>query len=67
MRLSVSIDPSTALALSTRAKADSGTATFAQGMTPQTHLEERIKALKARDSQGALMHLAADQALSGSI
>ncbi len=63
--LSVSIVLSTALALSTLAKADFGTPAFAQGMTPQMHLEEGIKALKAGDSQGALIHLnAADQGIS---
>ena len=63
--LSVSIVLSTALALSILAKADFGTPAFAQGMTPQMHLEEGIKALKAGDSQGALIHLnAADQGIS---
>ena len=63
--LSVSIVLSTALALSILAKADFSTPTFAQGMTPQMHLEEGIKALKAGDSQGALTHLsAADQGLT---
>ncbi|MFL6323275.1 MAG: hypothetical protein ACJ71K_08605 [Nitrososphaeraceae archaeon] len=63
--LSVSIVLSTALALSILTKADFGTPAFAQGMTPQMHLEEGIKALKAGDSQGALIHLnAADQGIS---
>lgn len=44
---------------------DFGTLAFAQGMTPQMHLEEGIKALKAGDSQGALTHLnAAGQGIS---
>ncbi|MFL6356909.1 MAG: hypothetical protein ACJ71C_10185, partial [Nitrososphaeraceae archaeon] len=61
----VSIVLSTALALSILAKADFSTPVFAQGMTPQMHLEEGIKALKAGDSQGALIHLnAADQGIS---
>jgi hypothetical protein len=65
--LSVSIVLSTALALSVLAKADFSTPVFAQGMTPKMHLEEGIKALKAGDNQGALMHLsAADQGLSSS-
>jgi hypothetical protein len=60
-----SIVLSTALAMSVIAKADFGTSAFAQGMTPKMHLEEGIKALKAGDTQGALMHLnAADQGLS---
>jgi hypothetical protein len=63
--LSVSIVLSTALALSILAKADFGTPALAQGMTPQMHLDEGIKALKAGDSQGALTHLsAADQGLT---
>jgi Flp pilus assembly protein TadD len=63
--LSVSIVLSTALALSILAKADFSTQAFAQGMTPQMHLEEGIKALKAGDNQGALTHLsAADQGLT---
>jgi hypothetical protein len=63
--LSLSIVLSTALALSLLAKADFGTPAFAQGMTPQMHLEEGIKSLKAGDSQGALTHLsAADQGLT---
>jgi hypothetical protein len=63
--LSASIVLSTALAMSVIAKADFGTSAFAQGMTPKMHLEEGIKALKAGDTQGALMHLnAADQGLS---
>ena len=53
--LSVSIVLSTALALSILAKADFSTPAFAQAMTPQMHLEEGIKALKAGDSQGALI------------
>ena len=63
--LSASIVLSTALAMSVIAKADFGTSAFAQGMTPKMHFEEGIKALKAGDTQGALMHLnAADQGLS---
>jgi hypothetical protein len=63
--LSVSIVLSTALALSILAKADFGTRAFAQGMTPQMHLVEGIKAMKAGDNQGALIHLnAADQGIS---
>ncbi len=63
--LSLSIVLSTALALSLLAKADFGTPAFAQGMTPQMHLEEGIKSLKAGDNQGALTHLgAADQGLT---
>ena len=63
--LNVSVVLSTALALSILAKADIGTPALAQGMTPQMHLEEGIKALKAGDSQGALTHLsAADQGLT---
>ena len=55
------------LALSVLAKSDFGTTAFAQGMTPKMHLEEGIKALKAGDNQGALMHLsAADQGLTSS-
>ena len=62
---SASIVLSTALAMSVIAKADFGTSAFAQGMTPKMHLEEGIKALKAGDTQGALMHLnATDQGLS---
>jgi hypothetical protein len=63
--LSASIVLSAALAVSVLAKVDSGTPAFAQGMTPQMHLEEGIKALKAGDSQVALTHLsAADQGIS---
>jgi hypothetical protein len=62
--LSVSILLSAALALSILAKSDFGAPAFAQGVTPKMHLEEGIKALKAGDQQGALMHLgAADEAL----
>ena len=62
---SASIVLSIALAMSVIAKADFGTSAFAQGMTPKMHLEEGIKALKAGDTQGALMHFnAADQGLS---
>jgi hypothetical protein len=58
---------SAVLAVSVLAKADFGAPAFAQGMTPKMHLEEGIKALKAGDNQGALMHLgAADQGLSSS-
>ena len=63
--LSASILLSAVLALSVLVKADFSTSAFAQGMTPQMHLEEGIKALKAGDSQGALTHLnAADQGIS---
>jgi hypothetical protein len=56
---------SAALTISVLAKADFGAPAFAQGMTPQMHLEEGIKALKAGDQQGALTHLsAADQGLT---
>ena len=56
---------SAVLAVSVLAKADFGAPAFAQGMTPKMHLEEGIKALKAGDNQGALMHLGiADQGLS---
>ena len=65
--LSTSVLLSAVLALSVLAKADYGAPAFAQGMTPKMHLEEGIKALKAGDNQGALMHLgAADQGLSSS-
>jgi hypothetical protein len=65
--LSASLLLSAILALSVLAKSDFGTTAFTQGMTPKMHLEEGIKALKAGDNQGALMHLgAADQALGGS-
>ena len=36
-------------------KTDLSTPVFAQGMTPKSHLEKGIKALRAGDSQGALM------------
>jgi len=63
--LSASLILSAILALSVIAKSDFGTTAFAQGMTPKMHLEEGIKALKAGDNQGALMHLgAADQGLT---
>ena len=53
--------------LSVLAKADFGPSAFAQTITPKMHLDEGIKALKANDNQGALMHLGvADQILSGS-
>jgi hypothetical protein len=65
--LSASIVLSTALAMSVLAKADFSTPAFAQGVTPKMHLDEGIKALKANDNQGALMHVdAADKALGGS-
>ena len=65
--LSASLLLSAILALSVIAKSDLGTSAFAQGMTPKMHLEEGIKALKAGDNQGALMHLgAADQGLTSS-
>ena len=63
--LSASIFLCAALAASVLAKADFGAPAFAQAMTPQMHLEEGIKALKAGDQQGALTHLsAADQGLT---
>jgi hypothetical protein len=63
--LSASVVLSAVLALSVLAKVDFGTSAFAQGMTPKMHLEEGIKALRAGDSQGALMHLsAADQVIT---
>jgi hypothetical protein len=63
--LSASVVLSAVLALSVLAKVDFGTSAFAQGMTPKMHLEEGIKALRAGDSQGALMHLsAADQGIT---
>src|ERR1041385_94519 len=62
---SASIFLCAALAASVLAKADFGAPAFAQAMTPQMHLEEGIKALKAGDQQGALTHLsAADQGLT---
>jgi hypothetical protein len=65
--LSASVVISAVLAMSVLAKADFNTSAFAQGMTPKMHLDEGIKALKAGDQQGALMHLgAADEALGGS-
>ena len=65
--LSASVLLSAVLALSILAKADFGPSAFAQTITPKTHLDEGIKALKANDNQGALMHLGvADQILSGS-
>ena len=62
--LSANILLSAALAIS---KSDFGApAAFAQTITPKMHLEEGMKALKAGDNQGALMHLgAADDALGG--
>ena len=64
--LSATILLSVALALSVLAKADFSTPAFAQTITPKMHLEEGIKAVKANDKQGALMHLdAADKALTG--
>jgi hypothetical protein len=51
--------------MSVLAKADFGTPAFAQGVTPKMHLDEGIKALKAGDTQGALMHLdEADKGIS---
>jgi hypothetical protein len=65
--LSASILLSAALALSVLAKADFSTPAFAQTITPKMHLEEGIKAVKADDNQGALMHLdAADKGLASS-
>jgi hypothetical protein len=59
MILSAGLLLSAVLALSVLAKADFGAPAFAQEMTSKMHLEERIKALKAGNNQGALMHLAA--------
>jgi hypothetical protein len=65
--LSASVILSAVVVMSLLAIADLSTSAFAQGMTPKMHLEEGIKALKAGDNQGALMHLGvADQALGGS-
>jgi hypothetical protein len=47
------------LALSVLAKADFGCPAFAQSITPKTHIDEAIKALKKGDSQGGLMQLVA--------
>ena len=55
--LSASIILSTASAMSVLAKPDFGTPAFVQGVTPKMHLEKGIRALKAGDTQGALMHL----------
>jgi hypothetical protein len=55
--LSASVLLSAVLAISVLAKADFSAPAFAQGVTPKMHLEEGIKALKAGDTQGALMHL----------
>jgi hypothetical protein len=41
------------------AKADFGSPVFAQTITPKTHVDEAIKALKKGDSQGGLMQLVA--------
>jgi Flp pilus assembly protein TadD len=63
--LSASVVLLAVLALSVLAKADFSTPAFAQGVTPKMHLEEGIKALKAGDQQGALMHLnEADKGIS---
>ena len=65
--LSASVLLSAVLALSILAKANFGPSAFAETITPKMHLDEGIKALKANDNQGALMHLGvADQILSGS-
>ncbi len=65
--LSASVLLSAVLALSILAKADFGPSAFAQTITPKTHLDEGIKALKANDNQGALMHLnEADKGLASS-
>ena len=64
--MSASVLLSAVLALSVLAKADFGPSVFAQTITPKMHLDEGIKALKANDTQGALMHLGvADKILSG--
>ena len=58
---------SAALALSMLAKADFGSAPAFAQTTPKMHLDEGIKALKANDNQGALMHLnEADKGLASS-
>ena len=63
--LTASVLLSAVLAMSVLVKADFGTPTFAQGVTPKMHLEEGIKALKTGDTQGALMHLnEADKGIS---
>ena len=63
--LSAGLIVSAVLAMSVLARADYGAQAFAQGITPKTHLEEGIKALKADDNKGALMHLdAADKGLT---
>jgi hypothetical protein len=63
--LSASILLSAVLAVSVLAKVDFGTQAFAQGVTPQMHWKEGIKALKAGDTQRAMTHLnAADQGIS---
>jgi len=65
--LSASVLLSAVLALSILAKADFGPSAFAQTITPKMHLDEGIKALKANDNQGALMHLnEADKGLASS-
>jgi len=46
--LSASVLLSAVLALSILAKADFGPSAFAQTITPKTHLDEGIKALKAK-------------------
>ena len=46
--LGASILLSAALAISVLAKADFGPSAFAQTITPKTHLDEGIKALKAK-------------------
>jgi hypothetical protein len=64
--LSASAILSAVLAMSVLAKADFSAPAFAT-IPSKVHLEEGIKALKAGDTQGALMHLGvADQALGGS-
>ena len=55
------------LTLSVLAKADFGSSVFAQTVTPKMHLEEGIAALKAGNTQGALMHVnAAENGLTSS-
>jgi hypothetical protein len=64
--LTASVFVSALLALSVLAKSDFGTHAFAQTITPKMHLDEGVKALKANDNQGSLMHLGvADKILSG--
>jgi hypothetical protein len=64
--LTASVFVSALLALSVLAISDFGTHALAQTITPKMHLDEGVKALKANDNQGSLMHLGvADKILSG--